>query len=282
MRLKSTRMIPKTEEYSSLIAFTALEPMAVGGLIGLLAARGPAAVTGFDWAALVILATGLIALIVSLFHLGRPWRAPLALLRLSTSWLSREILLFGLFMVTLLTYMILPIFVPGSIAIFIIGWMSAIFGMAATMATGQIYRLHSQPSWDQWLTLLTFPLGALSTGLLFGYFTAHIFKADLAISGFAWLLATVMLILAAATSCFRIMGQHSDEPEVSLSRTATLDIYFWSLVVRVVSVVLSIVLIWIGGEVTYLAWIPALVGEFADRFLFFNAGVPVTLKGRYI
>ncbi|HPJ46636.1 MAG TPA: dimethyl sulfoxide reductase anchor subunit [Tenuifilaceae bacterium] len=50
---------------------------------------------------------GLIAMLLSTFHLGKPTRAYLSIRNLKTSWLSREILLFGIFMVT------------GSIALFI-------------------------------------------------------------------------------------------------------------------------------------------------------------------
>ncbi len=282
MQAKTTRMTPKTEEFASLTAFTALEPLVVGGLVGLLVARGPTTARGFDWAALTIWISGLLALGISLLHLGRPWRAPLALVHLSTSWLSREVFLFALFMVTLLTYMILPIFSPGSVAIFVIGLISAIFGLAATIATGQTYRLHARPSWDQWLTIFTFPIGALSTGLLFGYFVAHIFTTEQVISNPVWWLATMMLILAAGISCVRTISQHSDDPEASLSRTVALDNYSWLLVLRVITILISIIFIWMGGEVSYLAWAPALLGEFADRILFFNTAVPVTVKGRYI
>jgi hypothetical protein len=41
-------------------------------------------------------------------------------------------------------------------------------------------------------------------------------------------------------------------------------------------------LIGIGGEAQVLAWIPAVLGELADRALFFNSIVPVSLKGHYI
>lgn len=43
---------------------------------------------------------GGIAMIISTIHLGKPLRAHLSILNLKTSWLSREILLFGLFMIT--------------------------------------------------------------------------------------------------------------------------------------------------------------------------------------
>jgi hypothetical protein len=41
-------------------------------------------------------------------------------------------------------------------------------------------------------------------------------------------------------------------------------------------------MITVGGEAQFLAWIPALLGELADRILFFKTVVPVTLRGRYI
>jgi formate dehydrogenase iron-sulfur subunit len=47
--------------------------------------------------ALVAMATGLVALAASIFHLGRPAYAFRALLGLRTSWMSREILAFGVF-----------------------------------------------------------------------------------------------------------------------------------------------------------------------------------------
>lgn len=39
-------------------------------------------------------------MIISTIHLGKPLRAHMSILNLKTSWLSREILLFGLFMIT--------------------------------------------------------------------------------------------------------------------------------------------------------------------------------------
>jgi hypothetical protein len=40
-------------------------------------------------------------------------------------------------------------------------------------------------------------------------------------------------------------------------------------------------MIGMGGEVQFLCWVPAFLGEVADRILFFNTVVPVTLRGRY-
>jgi hypothetical protein len=58
--------------------------------------------------------------------------------------------------------------------------------------------------------------------------------------------------------------------------------YRWLLVVRVAAAGLAFVLIAIGSGAQFLAWIPALLGEFADRVLFFKAVVPITLRGRNV
>src|SRR5262249_46131240 len=53
------------------------------------------------WSALGI---GILAMAASIFHLGRPQYAFRAVLGLKTSWLSREILTFGIFAVLAFTY----------------------------------------------------------------------------------------------------------------------------------------------------------------------------------
>jgi DMSO reductase anchor subunit len=272
----------RDEEFRSLVAFTALSPLAVGGLIGLLLAVGNRMEAGIDWAAIVVLATGILALVASLFHLGRPWRAPLALLRLATSWLSREVILFGLFLLTLACYTLLPIIRLGSLAKTIFGLAAVIFGLAGTIATGETYRLRARPSWDQWLAVISFPLGALSAGSLFGFFIARLFSKQSTFEGYLWAGAAALLVLALVVSWLRSTRISHGSEESRLSRELVLQRYKGLLVVRAVAIVTALVLIGLGGEAMFLAWIPALLGEFADRVLFFKASVPVTLSGRYL
>ncbi|HWT78649.1 MAG TPA: DmsC/YnfH family molybdoenzyme membrane anchor subunit, partial [Candidatus Methylomirabilis sp.] len=101
----------KTEKNWPLVGFTALSPIAIGGLAGLLAVRGSPR-TGIDWSALVFLGVALLALVASSLHLGRPFHAYRAMARLSTSWLSREVVLFGLFVLLLAAYA-LPLYPRG-------------------------------------------------------------------------------------------------------------------------------------------------------------------------
>jgi anaerobic dimethyl sulfoxide reductase subunit C (anchor subunit) len=121
-----TSSMNNNEEYGALVVFTTLAPLSVGGLIGLLVVRSSGLLPGIDWAAMVVLATGILALFVSLLHLGRPWRAPLALMRLGTSWLSREVILFGAFLLMLGCYAILP-------ALSFSGTMRTLFGYACAI-----------------------------------------------------------------------------------------------------------------------------------------------------
>ena len=271
-----------SEEYGSLVGFTALAPLAVGGLVGLLAASNSRQASGVDWAAMVVLSTGLLALVISLFHLGRPWRAPLALMRLASSWLSREVILFGLFLLTLGCYAILPLLNPASLSRYILGLVGATIGLVGTVATGATYRLHARPSWDQWLTIVSFPLGALSTGSLFGFFVARQFTISSEITGYAWGGVALLLVLAAAVTWLRSTSQHPEIREARLSRQLALGSYLWLFIARVVAVAAALAVIGMGGEAMFFAWIPALLGEFADRFLFFKTVVPVTFRGRYL
>lgn len=270
----------RTEEYGTLAAFTALAPLAVGGLAGLLVAPYLRLEPGIDWPAIVVLAVGLLALAVSLLHLGRPWRAPLAVRRLASSWLSREVILFGLFLIALGCYAMLPILNPGSLALYLVGIAGVVIGLVGTVATGETYRLHARPSWDQWLSVVSFPLGALSAGSLFGFFVARKFAGRLDVANYAWVVTEVLLASALIVTWLR-STRRAETAEGRLSRQLALGSYFWLLVVRAAGVASALVLIWMGGEAQFLAWTPALLGEFADRLLFFKTVVPVTLRRRY-
>lgn len=272
----------RTEEYGALAAFTALSPLAVGGLVGLLVAPALKPAPGIDWAAMVVLATGLLALIASLLHLGRPWRAPLALLRLDTSWLSREVLLFGLFLLALACYAILPVLNIGARGSFLIGIAAALIGLAGTLASGATYHLHARPSWNQWSSLASFPLGALSTGCLFGFFLARQFAVRPAVTSLAWAGAALLLAASLVVAWLRSTRRRPESLEGRLSRQLVLGSNLWLLILREAAGGIALVMVGIGGGAQFLAWIPALIGEFADRVLFFKTVVPVTLRGRYI
>jgi anaerobic dimethyl sulfoxide reductase subunit C (anchor subunit) len=230
-----TKVMRSNEESGSLVIFTTLAPLAAGGLVGLLVTHSPPPPSGIDQAAMLVLSVGILALVVSTFHLGRPWRAPLAMLRLATSWLSREVILFGMFLLFLAAYAILPAFHFTSLGVYSIGWIGAIIGLAATVATGETYRLHARPSWDQGLTLVSFLLGALSTGLMFGLFAAYQFSGVEA-PLLTWVISAVILLASLAVTLLRSTSLHPHSAEARFSRDLVLGAYAWLLAVRVIAV----------------------------------------------
>lgn len=282
MATKMAQIMNRSEQYGSLAAFTVLAPLSVGGLLGLLILRGTVPGPAIDFSVVVVLVIGILAFAVSLFHLGRPWRAPLAILHLSTSWLSREVILFGLFLLFLMAYSFFPVFNLAGLGLSLVGFAGVLIGLASTIATGETYRLRSRPSWDRWMTVIYFLISALSTGVLFGFFIAHEFSHRIYIVGLPWVATTILLILSLIVSLLRTIRLRPESTEAQLSRQLAVGSHLWLFVIRTLAIIISISLIWIGNGAQYLSWLPALIGEFCDRILFFNTVIPVTPRGRYI
>lgn len=93
----------------------------------------------------VFVSIGLIGILLSLFHLGKPFRAPRAILNMRTSWLSREIFLSGLFISSSIIYL----FVLNTTLVLLITIFSSIFLLLSIemvySITGKKYKmpLHS-------------------------------------------------------------------------------------------------------------------------------------------
>ena len=108
-------------------------------------------------APMLIMLGGLIGLsgLVSLLHLGTPLNAWRALNHLRKSWLSREVLMFGLFGASWLV----TLFVPG------MGKLPlAICGIGTVYSMAQVYRLRSVQAWDTHRTLLAFVVSTVLLG----------------------------------------------------------------------------------------------------------------------
>jgi DMSO reductase anchor subunit len=146
------RWSPKSPDFVELplVAFTLLGQMAAGMAV-LSFFSGPLTVP-----VLITLGTltGLAGL-ASLLHLGTPLNAWRALGHLKKSWLSREILMFGLFGASWLICLLLP--GMGKLPLGLSG-----IGLVYSMA--QVYRLRSVPAWDTDRTLLAFAVSAIMLG----------------------------------------------------------------------------------------------------------------------
>jgi len=157
-RGKTEGVVSNHEEISSgknksewpLVIFTLLGQMAAGMAI-LLLFSGPLSLP------LLFTLGSLIGLggLASFLHLGRPLNAWRALNHLNKSWLSREILMFGLFVGSWLISLALP--GMGKLPL-------ALCGAGLVYSMAQVYRLRSVPAWDSGRTLLAFAVSAVVLG----------------------------------------------------------------------------------------------------------------------
>lgn len=148
----------------SLVFMTTLIQMVAGALIASLMWKGVNAPI-----LAVLLAITAIALNISVFHLGRPAYAWRALKMWRRSWLSREVLLFGVFFAALAVAMAAAsadghVLNLGAETISALAWAAAAFGLAGTIASAFIYLVPARPAWNMIHTPIDFLLSAALIG----------------------------------------------------------------------------------------------------------------------
>jgi anaerobic dimethyl sulfoxide reductase subunit B len=123
-----------------------------------------------------------ISALASLLHLGTPLNAWRALNHLKKSWLSREILMFGLFGASWLIALALP--GMGKLPL-------ALTGIGLVYSMSQVYRFKAAPAWNTWRTPAAFFLSAGTlglTGITYGAKMAEAwFPLGLLLAAKAWL-----------------------------------------------------------------------------------------------
>ena len=140
----------KVKSELSLVAFTLSTQMAAGIAV-LSLFSGP-----LTFPSLILLGVLFgVGGMISFLHLGQPLNAWRALSHLKKSWLSREILTFGLFGLSWLLCWILP--GMGKLPL-------AVCGIGLVYSMAQVYRLRSIPAWDTNRTLLMFTVSAVVLG----------------------------------------------------------------------------------------------------------------------
>ena len=135
-----------------LIVLTLLTQLSVGTVAAAVATHSRSG-------AAVAACAGAIALAASIGHLGRPAHAWKALRNLRRSWLSREVLLFGIFSAAALAY-------AGSGAEPVLGAGAAIVGLAGIFASARLYLVPARPAWNTPRTVVAFFATAVATGPL--------------------------------------------------------------------------------------------------------------------
>lgn len=140
-----------------LVAFTLLTQMAVGmAIIGLVLHNLP--MTAMFAIGILLLLGGAI----SFLHLGRKRNAWRAVIHLKKSWLSREILMAGLFGITWAMTIGWGWFRKDAPSL----WPMSILGYGLIYCMSRVYFLRSVPRWNTWRTPTSFLLSTLTLGAL--------------------------------------------------------------------------------------------------------------------
>jgi DMSO reductase anchor subunit len=143
-----------------LVVFTVLSQLAIGlALMDVLRTTGiwsvsPPALRRQWLVASAVMALGLL---VSLTHLGNPLGAPRAITHLSTAWLSREVLLFGLLVILMGATALKGASRP-------LVWMSASVGLAGLVVQGMVYSPPAFPALNNAVPFALFLITAATLG----------------------------------------------------------------------------------------------------------------------
>lgn len=259
----------------------------------------------------VAVALGLLAMASSIFHLGRPLYAFRAILGLRTSWMSREILAFGLFAPLAVVYAALssgsrlmgliplaPNVIQGLHTV--VGGMVTATGLAGVTCSVLLYHVTRRPWWSASRVGFKFAMTTVVLGLAttIGTFAAaaSIFGGAAGTASIAPFTgaATRFLAMAAAIKLafeFLHFAHLRDRRLTPLKRTAILmrrelgTYTFWRFFLGIVGGIL-LPLVWplladahVAGAALFLSFAMVLAGELLERTLFFAAASSPGMPG---
>jgi len=279
----------------SLVWMTSLIQLSAGTLaVTLLPGRtGPIALT-------LILALTVFTLNISVLHLGRPAYAWRALKMWRRSWLSREVLLFGLFFVTLSALTAaswLATVYAAPIASFVVAtlqFLAPAVGIAGILASARIYLVPARPAWNTPHTPIDFFLSSVLLGcatapvLLYVANALHVLSVSrsLALSCpvttfplWPLILSSSLWMLNHIVRTVRLHHSDSYERRASASLLNTYSLR-GTFLVSFAFVGLAILLSLAGHPFAALPL--ALAGVISARYLFFVSLVPLNMALTFV
>lgn len=251
--------------------------------------------TGFAWV------VGVIALVASVFHLGRPLYAWRALLGLRTSWLSREALCFGLFVKLTLLYALFGALpsswaVPSTIRMLATSdamkWAAISFGMSGVFCSVMVYVATRRQQWSGSETGLRFFGTTLGLGA-----AAVVAVASWEVSNAMPAMQVLLWVVGLTTGvklAFECAGLLSvrDPRESSAKRMAKVMLgdlmktttarFALGLAGGILLPLLLVVDVWdrhTGALLAGVSFATLLFGELAERSLFFSAAPTSRMPG---
>ena len=244
-----------------LVFFTVLAQAAIGAVLisGLrqYACEGPAGDVRREW----MFASGLLGLglVASLFHLGHPLGAPMAIRHLGTAWLSREVLGTGLFLVLTVAGIATAGERIGKGLVVAAG----IVGLLAVFSMGMTYAPPAFPAVNNALPLVFF----LLTAIMLGSALAALFSPEEKRGGMRAVLTTALvvgLVLYLVVPCVWLSG---GTVMAATGRAWGGSVLYWGHIV--VGFAIPLAMLWKARRVTPALVVLLLVGELLGRAAFF-------------
>jgi DMSO reductase iron-sulfur subunit len=276
----------------SLVWMTSLIQLSAGTLTATTLARrdDPLALT------LILMLTAF-TLNISILHLGRPAYAWRALKMWRRSWLSREVLLFGLFFTALIVLTtaswlnalhLLPI--PAMVFI-TLEFLTPAFGIAGIIASAWIYLVPARPAWNMPHTPIDFllssaVLGSVASPLLFNTVTIlHTLRANIPASSarafplWPLIVSSSLWMLNHIVRTIRLYQAPVYERRASaalLNTHSLRGVFLVSFAFVGLAIMLSL------AQMPLLALPAALAGIISARYLFFVSVVPLNMALTFV
>ncbi|HWI60634.1 MAG TPA: DmsC/YnfH family molybdoenzyme membrane anchor subunit [Symbiobacteriaceae bacterium] len=281
----------ETNEWA-LILFSILIQTAVGAFAFLTCFRQFMREEGtqnvYRKAMLVLVPIVVVAVAASLLHLGKPMAAMRALLRLNSSWLSREVFFAGGFAV-LVVGTVLTEKTPAIRKV--VEWLGVLAGACALVSMAMLYHMTMKPAWQGFNTFLVVFGGAvllgagLCSGLLVLFGQESALRRHLEILVWASVAALVVQLVGLPfyLTSLQTGGKAAQETLGLLSGSyapALVTRWALTLVGGLVPMLLVLRRVWAGRKsmaLVYTALAFVLTGEVVGRYLFYATGVTITI-----
>jgi Fe-S-cluster-containing dehydrogenase component/DMSO reductase anchor subunit len=277
-----------------LTVMLVLTQLAVGGLALDAAARvaGARALAHPAYAVVASL-TAIASLAASTLHLGRPRLAFRALLGLRHSWLSREVLFFGLFTALAVAYAAVAVLEgrypasPSAGVVTAVGVAAVVAGVAGIACSVMLYAVTRRAWWAAPRTALTFALSAAVTGGAAVLATAAVrggSRPSVPVAALGTGVAVVALLKLIADLLPLRRGRH--DVVTDLDRSALLlrrdlnDPLFLRTLAGLAGAAFALAAAWSAAPVLAVLALALLVGaELVERHLFFRVAVAPRMPG---
>jgi len=268
----------------SLVLFTVISQLAVGAFVTLwmLEALGKKiSIETGKMLTISILGITAIGLVISLTHLGHPFKAYMALTNVGNSWLSREVIMFSLFFAAILIY-----FLQWKDGMQntrkLIGLVGAIIGTVGVIFSGMIYVLPAMPAWNNFSPVIFFLITALLLGPVY-VSSVLVWRKEMQLPNIA-VLALVAIIISILASLLHLSTISSGSIAQSMTATNMLaSSVFWLRIVIGWVIPLAIFAHYayhkqqMNASILVTAFVMLLAGEFMARELFYSTVVALQI-----